>query len=381
MKYTEPKIDLLKTTNKININHDEKADDIGAVIVDTFNSFGIEVDISEYKCSPINIIFELRLRKTARYKDIKACEEDLSVCLGRVVKVFQRSETSNVFSVSVLRYMREYVALRDLIDNSKFKKAKSNLYAAVGIDEHGDEYYLDLEQAPHLLISGTTGSGKTILMDDIIVSILYRSSPLEVNFVLIDPEGKDFNSYAGLPHLLCPVVKNTKNAVEIVEYLCSYMSSTFDMFSDVGAKDIDTYNSKVVGSLPRIVVAIDKYYDFVNEKSKRFEDCLFELSRKGRAAGIHLIINTQSARSDVISGNIKANISCRAALSSLDWRESKAMLDKTGAQKLLGNGDLLITMSNAQIPSHVQTAYISEAEIDSIVRDIRKNNIVNMGDR
>jgi len=374
MAYVKPQLDLLSAGEDVKTDDRTNAVQKGKSIAECLAAHNISVEPDGFKESPINMVFDYRLKAGTRYKDVLSIVTEISVAVGSDVKIFHDNEDGNVFSVSVPHPCRDIVTLRQILESYQYLDHSSPLTIAVGIDDRGRNVCFDLCEAPHLLISGTTGSGKTVFLDDVILSILYKASPNDVRLVLIDPEGNDFKLYDTIPHLMFPVVTEKAKAVEVVKYVRNQMNKRFDSFAEVGVKNIEAYNSNAAYPLPRIVIVIDKYMEMTYEVPEDFEDCLEEIARKGRAAGVHIIINTQTARSDVVSSDLKFNIKYRAAFSVTDWHESKAILDKTGAQKLLGNGDMYLTFGQDDSILHVQAANVTEDEVRKIVQKIIADN-------
>ncbi len=374
MTYIKPDINLLTSPNNAEANEMDVLESCNDSIIECFCSHGISVDSAGYRASAINMIFDYSIPSGVAFKSIQNLTSEISVAVGNLAKIFPRDEVRNEFSVAVIKEKRNYIALSQILASEEFQKSNAKIAICAGIDERDRSICFDLADAPHMLISGTTGAGKTVFLDDIILSILFKSSPDDVRMVLIDPEGKDFILYDRLPHLLFPVVTDKTNAVEVVNQLNNLMASRFDQFAGKRVKNIESYNEKAQSKLPRIVVIIDKYLELTTEIPKSFEDCLNEIACKGRAAGIHLVINSQTARSEGVSNSLKANLPCRAAFSVIDWHESKAIIDRTGAQKLLGNGDMLLDVGSGSSVYHVQAPYVTEAEVKAIVAQISDAN-------
>lgn len=373
MTYHRPSLSLLSDIYSNNTKALEEADVIRERLQACFAAHAINAEVVDTRVSPINYIFDVKLNG-GRYKDVINRESDISYSVGNDVKIFQSDDASGVFSISVLRSSRSYVSLKSILASREFEESPSELTIGAGIDERGNICLIDLKENPHMLISGTTGAGKTVFLDDIILSLVYKSSPEQVRLILIDPSAKDLSYYSRLPHLSFPVVNDKGETVEVVKKVRDEMNNRFHLFSLHSVKNIESFNLLSENKLPRIVVVIDKMIEFSYEMPYEFADCINEIARKGRAAGIHLILNTQSARSDIISNDIKANFTCRVAFSVVDWHESKAILDKTGAQKLLGNGDMLLVAGENKIPLHVQAAFVSEGACRAVVKSLIEVN-------
>lgn len=374
MPYIKPSFNLLPILSVDNSEDYKIAEEINKIIINCLAAFGINVESMGIKVSCINCIFDYRIGNGTKYKDVKQREMEVSVAVGNDVNIFTAAEQSNVFSISVTKQNRSYVYLRTLLESEEFKSIKSPLAIAVGVDERDKKICFDLKESPHLLISGTTGSGKTVFIDDIILSLIYNSTPDEVRLVLIDPDKKDLLAYSNVPHLMFPVITDKASAVEYINYLRTQMRKRYELFAERGVKTLESYINATGNSMPRIVIIIDKYIDMTIDVPGSFGANIEEIARKGRAAGIHLIINSQTAMNSVVSSAIKANIMCKATFSVTSWHESKAAQDSTGAQKLLGNGDMMLSLGNGAKQIHVQTAYVSESEIRTVVNEVCRYN-------
>ena len=374
MKYVFPSSNLLMLNRNQNISGNVSDESIEPKIRDCLRAHKIDVELQGIHYSPTNIVIDYELKGSSLLRDVQNRQLDLSVCAGFEVKIFQRFEDPGVFSISIPQRNRDIVTLGSVISSDEFQSSESKLTFAAGIDELAKVRCFDLAQAPHLLVSGSTGSGKTVFLDDIILSVLFKATPDEVKMVLIDTSAKDFAVYDKIPHLMCPVITDKVNADITMRTLRNLMNKRFEDFASIGVKEIDSYNLRSETKLPRILIIIDKYIEVSYDIPESFEFSIGEIARKGRAAGIHLIINTQTAKSEIISNDIKTNFLYRAAFSVVDWHESKAVLDKTGAQKLLGNGDMLFRLINSDETIHLQAAYVSEKEIHDVVRQVKVNN-------
>lgn len=374
MAYKKPLLTLLNDRKPNYSSYKDTADEYYSRLTECFDSMKVKVSQDGYKISPVNTVFSFSLDPETSYKSVKAIEPELSLSVGFEVKIFHDSDEGRTFSVSIPRGERSYVGLGQIISSKAYNESKSPLSLAVGINELGQEEILDLQEAPHLLISGTTGSGKTVYLDDVILSILYKASPNMVKLVLADPSKKDFAAYEGIPHLLFPVASDKPTIYEQIKYVRNRMDERYKRLAKLGKRNVQSFGGRGSSYFTRIVVIVDKYLELTYEMPADFEECVSEIARKGRAAGIHLIINAQSARSEVISSSIKANIPARVAFSVADWQESKAILDKTGAQKLLGNGDMFYIGGLNDNPKHIQAPNVTLDEIKGVVANVIERN-------
>ncbi|MBQ6407074.1 MAG: DNA translocase FtsK, partial [Butyrivibrio sp.] len=265
--------------------------------------------------------------------------------------------------------------LRDIMETEEFKNAGCEIPIAAGMDVLGKPFVFDLVEAPHLLVAGTTGSGKSVFLNDIILSILYTKTPREVQLVMIDPKMVELGAYRGIPHLYMPIINDSYKALSAMETVDKEMMRRYELFSSLGVKTIDDYNKQVAeeAKLPRIVIIIDEYMEMMYSAPDNLESLVERISRLARAAGVHLVMATQRPSSDVITPNIKANLPCRASFTVIDWRESKTILDRTGAERLLGNGDMLFSTSGASVPIHAQAAYVDYDEVDQVIDALKQS--------
>ena len=279
--------------------------------------------------------------------------------------------------IDVANAIRNSVSMREIIDSPEFSRQKSKLSAGLGKDISGNCVFCDVAKMPHLLIAGTTGSGKSVCMNSIIVSILYRAKPDEVKFLMIDPKQVEFSKYVGIPHLLVPVVTDARKASGALGWAVSEMLQRYAKFSETGVRDIEGYNKYVqkhddMEPMPKICIFIDELADLMMAAPKEVEDSICRLAQMARAAGMHLVIATQRPSVDVITGLIKANISSRIALTVSSQIDSRTILDSSGAEKLLGKGDMLYNPIGASKPIRVQGCFVSDEEIEELC-DFIKN--------
>ena len=271
------------------------------------------------------------------------------------------------------------VYLRELIDDDQFKTAKSKLTTSLGIDLTGAKIYLDIAKMPHLLIAGATGTGKSVCMNSLIISLLYKSTPDEVKFILIDPKKVEFNMYDGLPHLLVPVVSDPKKAAGALNWCVTEMERRYDILESKGKRNLAQYNEATANDpsaekLPQIVIIIDELADLMLTARDVVETSINRIAAKARAAGMHLIIGTQRPSVDVITGTIKSNIPSRIACTVKSQIDSRTILDGAGAEKLCGRGDMLYAPVGARIPMRVQGAFVDEKEIEDIIDFIKSHS-------
>ena len=269
------------------------------------------------------------------------------------------------------------VYLREIIDCDQFKKAKGKLTCALGKSISGENQYVDIEKTPHLLVAGATGMGKSVCINSIMISLLYKARPDEVKFIMIDPKKVEFNMYNGIPHLLVPVVTDPKQAAGALMWAVEQMEKRYDLIEQARVRNIEAYNAKVLENpgmgepLPKIVIVVDELADLMLQVKNPVEGLIMSIAQKARAAGIHLIIGTQRPSVDIITGVIKANIPTRISCKVMSNADSRTVLDIAGAEKLLDKGDMLFNPAGAPKPKRVQGAFVSDSEVESIIEFIK----------
>ena len=279
--------------------------------------------------------------------------------------------------IEIPNQIQQTVNIRDLIDSDEFRNAKSKVTAALGKDISGENVFVDIAKMPHLLIAGATGTGKSVCINSIIVSLLYKAKPDEVKLILVDPKMVEFSVYKGIPHLLIPVVTDPKKAAGALSWAVTEMLSRYQMFTEKGVRDFKGFNANLEEGekpLPQIVIIIDELADLMMASPKEVEDSVMRLAQMARAAGMHLIIATQRPSADVITGTIKANIPSRIALAVSSGINSRIILDELGAESLLGKGDMLFDPLGAPKAQRIQGCFVSDTEVESVVEALKQNN-------
>ena len=277
------------------------------------------------------------------------------------------------------------VYLKELIDTQQFRTAKSRVTVALGMDVAGTPIYVDIAKMPHMLIAGATGMGKSVCINAMIVSLLYKATPDEVKLILIDPKKVELSIYNGLPHLLVPVVTDPKKAAGSLHWAVTEMDRRFELIEEVGVRDIASYNRITKDDpekefLPQIVIVIDELADLMMTAPKEVEDSICRLAQKARAAGMHLVIGTQRPSVDVVTGLIKANVPSRIAFTMASQVDSRTIIDIAGAEKLIGRGDMLYAPVGFSKPARVQGSFVSESEIEKIIDFIKTTSGVSSYD-
>lgn len=378
-EYKMPPIDILKQAkhkSAKDVSNELKSN--AELLVDTLQSFGVSAEITDISRGPTVTRYELKPASGVRISKITNLSDDIALNLAATnVRIEAPIPGKAAVGIEIPNTVKNTVSMRELIDTPNFNNQKSILSAGIGKDIAGNTVYCDLAKMPHLLIAGTTGSGKSVCMNSIIVSILYRAKPDEVKLLMIDPKKVEFSKYENIPHLLVPVVTDPRKASGALGWAVSEMLKRYQMFSDTGVRDIEGYNKYVqkhadMDPMPKVVICIDELADLMMAAPKEVEDSICRLAQMARAAGMHLVIATQRPSVDVITGLIKANISSRIALTVSSQIDSRTILDSGGAEKLLGRGDMLYSPIGSSKPQRVQGCFISDEEVEELC-DFIKN--------
>jgi len=350
-----------------------------SVIKRTLQTFGIPVEMSEINIGPTVTQYTLKPAEGIKLSKITTLQNDLALALASpTIRIEAPIPGRSLVGIEIGNKKRAVVGLREIMDTDEFKASPAPLLMALGKDVKGSPSFADLAEMPHLLVGGTTGSGKTICLNSIILSLLYRNSPEEMKLVLVDPKRVEFPVYANLEHLLCPVIYDANQTLVALKWLVGEMERRFTVLAAGHSRDIGSYNEKQEKKgeqkLPYIVLIIDELADLMSVRGKEIESYVVRLAQMSRATGIHLILATQRPSVEVITGLIKANITSRIALKVGSLIDSRTILDASGAEKLLGRGDMLLMSKEVSKPRRVQSPYISEVEIKKVVSWITDSN-------
>ncbi|MGN0613387.1 MAG: DNA translocase FtsK 4TM domain-containing protein [Porcipelethomonas sp.] len=353
----------------------QKAD----MLIETLKSFGVNASIIGIQRGPRVTRYEVKPAAGVKVSKITNLSDDIALNLAAAgVRIEAPIPGKAAIGIEIPNTNEDIVSLREIFESKEFQTAKSKLVFAVGKDIAGNVIIGDVAKMPHMIIAGTTGSGKSVCTNSIIMSILFRATPDEVKLILIDPKMVEFTTYNGIPHLLIPVVTDPRQAAGALNWSVQEMLRRYKLFSDNSVKDISGYNEladrKKMDRLPQIVIAIDEFADLMMAASKEVEDAVCRLAQMARAAGMHLIIATQRPTTDVITGLIKANIPSRIALTVQSQVDSRTILDTQGAEKLLGYGDMLYYPNGMQKPLRVQGCFCSSKEVETIVDFIKQES-------
>lgn len=381
--YIYPNVNLLKQAklNKSNDVSDELKDN-AQKLVDTLKSFGVNTKIIDICRGPTVTRYELQPSAGVKISKITGLADDIALNLAAAgVRIEAPIPNKPAVGIEVPNKKVDMVSMKEIIDSSTFEKAKSKLSVALGKDISGNITVADLAKMPHVLIAGATGSGKSVCINSLIVSLLYKSTPDEVRLLMIDPKVVELGIYNGIPHLLIPVVTDPKKAAGALSWAVTEMLQRYKTFADNNARDLAGYNriarnSEDLKPLPQIVIIIDELADLMMAAPNEVEDAICRLAQMARAAGMHLVIATQRPSVDVITGVIKANIPSRVAFAVSSQVDSRTILDSGGAEKLLGRGDMLFYPVGSSKPTRVQGCFVSDEEVEQIVSFIKnKDNV------
>lgn len=377
--YDNPPVSLLKQDNRVSAEDvSEELKGNAARLVDTLKSFGVETRITNICRGPAVTRYELQPSAGVKISRITSLSDDIALNLASAgVRIEAPIPNKSAVGIEVPNKNVSVVHLREVIDSNEFRSAKSKVTMALGKDIAGNIIVADIAKMPHMLIAGATGSGKSVCINTIIISILYKASPDEVKFLMVDPKVVELGIYNGIPHLLVPVVTDPGKAAGALNWAVTEMLGRYKKFADNNVRDIKGYNNlaKTEGfePLPHVVIIIDELSDLMMAAPKDVEDAICRLAQMARAAGMHLVIATQRPSVDVITGVIKANIPSRIAFAVSSQIDSRTILDMGGADKLLGRGDMLFLPMGASKPIRVQGCYVSDEEVEAVTDYVKKN--------
>lgn len=340
----------------------------------TLEQFGIEVEMGEVSVGPTVTQYTLRPAEGVKLSKILALGNDLALALAaHPIRIEAPIPGKSFVGIEVPNKAIARVSLREVIDAKQFKQAASKLAIGVGKDVAGKVWVADLGRMPHLLIAGATGSGKSVCINSIIISLLYHNGPDELKFILVDPKRVELTHYNGIPYLLTPVVTNVQKTINALKWAIGEMDQRFQLLSESGKRDIVSYNAAYKESrMPYIVIVIDELADLMSVAAAEVEGAIIRLAQMARAVGIHLILATQRPSVDVITGLIKANITSRIAFAVASQTDSRTILDMAGAEKLLGRGDMLFITSELSKPKRLQGAFVSDDEVMHITQYLKR---------
>ncbi len=364
-------LDLLDNrSTKANSGNVERAKEI---IQRTFQQFNIDVEMGETATGPTVTQYTLRPAQGVKLARVVGLQNDLALALAaHPIRIEAPIPGKSLVGIEVPNQTVATVALREIMESKAFTGRKSNLSIPLGKDVMGLSWVVALDKMPHLLVAGATGSGKSVCLNTLIVGLLYENGPDELKFIMVDPKRVELSVYAGIPHLLVPPIVKSEDAVNALKWTVREMERRLDVLGKFGARDITSYNNRAEEKMPKIVVVIDELADLMATSGREVEATIVRIAQMARAVGIHLVLATQRPSVDVITGTIKANIPARIAFSVASQTDSRTILDVSGAEKLLGRGDMLYWSAELSKPKRLQGPYVSEDEVGRIVDALKK---------
>ena len=386
-KFVLPSLDLLDDPKVEPVPYDkEVALQKARLIEEKLLNFGIEGKITEVKPGPVITLYEYKPAPGTKINKIASLSNDLAMALKATrVRIIAPIPGKDVVGIEVPNEIRETVYLKELLSKKQFKKMQSPVYLSLGKDISGTPFFADLRKAPHLMVAGTTGSGKSVFLHSIITSMLYKATPKDLKFIMIDPKMLELSGYEDIPHLLHPVVTNPKKAAAALKWAVKEMETRYKLLSDIGVRDIDSYNERILkmkdydsgsDSLPFIVIIIDELADLMFVAPNEIKESITRLSQMARAAGIHLVVASQRPSADVVAGLIKANFPARISFAVSSKTDSRIILDSSGAEELLGKGDMLLLEPPNNL-IRIQGSMISDKERENISTFLRTQGAPN----
>ena len=384
--YEFPPMELLKKGKQTGGDSDTHLRETAGKLQETLHNFGVNVSITNVSCGPTVTRYELQPEQGVKVSKIVGLTDDIKLNLAATdIRIEAPIPGKAAVGIEVPNENNSTVMLRDLLQSEAFSSCKSKLAFAAGKDIAGKPVITDIAKMPHLLIAGATGSGKSVCINTIIISLLYKASPDDVKLIMIDPKVVELSVYNGIPHLFIPVVTDPKKAAGALNWAVAEMTDRYNKFAQYNVRDLKGYNAKVESisniedenkpkKLPQIVIIVDELADLMMVAPGEVEDSICRLAQLARAAGIHLIIATQRPSVNVITGLIKANMPSRIAFSVSSGVDSRTILDMNGAEKLLGKGDMLFYPQGYQKPARVQGAFVSDQEVGAVVDFLSKQN-------
>ncbi|MBR6633177.1 MAG: DNA translocase FtsK [Clostridia bacterium] len=379
-EYVFPPVHLLKKAPAITSEMNSEYEQTAKKLVDTLSSFGVKTKVLNIAKGPTVTRYELQPEVGVRVRAIRNLSDDIALSLAaKGVRIEAPIPGKEAVGIEVPNRNTAVVSIRSLIEAPAFESAKSKLTTCLGVDVAGNPVYCDIAKMPHMMIAGTTGSGKSVCINSILMSILYKARPDEVKLILIDPKKIELGVYNGISHLLVPVVSDPKNAAGALAWSVNEMERRFALIEETGVRDIKAYNEVALREgnrevLPHIVIIIDELADLMMMARDTVESSIARIAQKARAAGMHLIIGTQRPSVDVITGLIKANVPSRIAFTVASQVDSRTIIDTVGAEKLVGKGDMLYSPVGAMNPLRVQGSFVSDSEIESVISFLKGNS-------
>ncbi|HAI74002.1 MAG TPA: cell division protein FtsK [Candidatus Moranbacteria bacterium] len=397
-KWKFPPVDILEKASGIAKSGDTEMN--AEIIKKTLDNFGILVERGEIKVGPSVTQYSFRPAVGVKIAKILALQNDLSLALANPIRIEAPIPGKSLFGIEVPNRSSSFVRLRTILESREFKNRKSNLSLALGENVSGNYIFGSLDKMPHLMIAGATGTGKSVCINSIIAMLLYQNSPEDLKFIMIDPKRVELSLYNGIPHLLTDVIVENAKVINTLKWAVSEMEKRYKLFQEIGVRDIISYKEKLkngekrklvdaetgevseedLKTVPYIIIIVDELADLMGSHGREVEGAIVRIAQMARAVGIHLIISTQRPSVEVITGLIKANITTRIAFQVATQIDSRTILDMAGAEKLLGNGDMLYLSASSSKPQRVQGVFATEKEAKEIVKFIKEENPQNIID-
>ncbi len=376
-KYFSPSLEILETDSTLNNKRqdNENIKTSSELLERVFQDFNIDIKVINVKLGPVVTLFEILPAAGTKINTIINLADDISRSMGVGAVRISQIYGTQYLGVEVPNEQRETVTIRELLSNDNFKKTSLKIPICVGKDISGKIEVIDLSKTPHLLVAGTTGSGKSVFINTLLASILYKFSPEDLRLILIDPKMLELSVYNDIAHLLTPVVTEPKKAILALKWVCKEMERRYSLMNEENTRSLEGYNQKSLEKLPYIVVFIDEMADLMMTAGKEVEHYVQRLAQMARACGIHLVMATQRPSVDIITGSIKANFPSRISFQVASKYDSRTVLGEIGAEQLLGNGDMLMSKNGGNIIRY-QSAFISDNEVNKLIKEIKKSQTV-----
>lgn len=370
-----PSISLLSADKGANADRGDVKEN-AHIIETTLDSFGIGARVVEVNGGPAITQYAIKIKEGTKLSKIKALQTDLALALAAPngqIRIEAPIPGRNLVGLEIPNRSPEYVTLKEILTHSDMKKQKSKLAVGLGLGVSGAPVIADIKKMPHVLVAGATGSGKSVCINTIITSLLFRNSPAELKLILVDPKRVELTGYNGIPHLLTPVITEAERTVAALQWAVKEMDKRYKMFVEVGARNIEEYNDlSGFTAMEYIVIVIDELADIMLTAPSKVEDSIVRLAQMARAVGIHLVIATQRPSVNVITGLIKANIPTRISFNVTSMVDSRVIIDSPGAEKLLGKGDMLFVPPDRPLPTRIQGTYVNNQEIKDLITFLKK---------
>ncbi len=376
-KYNSPSLDILDNDKSVNQKrrNQSNVEERSELLEKVFADFNIQINVVNVKLGPVVTLYEILPAAGIKINTIINLADDISRSMGvgavRIAQIFG----TQYLGVEVPNDQRESVTIKELLSDQNFKSTTHKIPICIGKDISGNIEVIDLSKTPHLLVAGTTGSGKSVFINTLLASLLYKFSPSELRLILIDPKMLELSVYNDIAHLLTPVVTEPKKAIIALKWVCKEMERRYSMMNEEGTRNLEGYNQKASEKLPYIIVFIDEMADLMMTAGKEVEHYVQRLAQMARACGIHLVMATQRPSVDIITGSIKANFPSRVSFQVASKYDSRTVLGEIGAEQLLGNGDMLMTKNGANLIRY-QSAFISDNEVNKLILEIKRSQKV-----